>query len=686
MNFLKKIYYSPIFFPVILFLTVFLTYGYQLTQMGFYWDDWELVFLDHLKDPWIYWTYFLYARPFTAWLYPLMEPFLHMDPVCWQFFNIIMRWLIMMGFWWALKLVWPNRKLENGWICLLLAVYPGFTQHSVALTYSRHFVCLALFAFSLGLNLWAIRNPKRFLLATIPAMLFSLVELFTLEYFFGLEILRVFFIFFVLLEKKDRFWRTAFDTLKQYAPYILVLIIFLIFRFVVYPQISPNPGANDPVQIQRLLASPVDESIKFITLIAQDFIHINLFVWISTIIPRVIDFRAKATLFSWLVSGLVSAGLVFLFLRSRKFQDRDETQNDSFIWQALITGILGVLLGGAPVWITGRQSIGGPWADRFSLGPMFGAAVLLVVLVEWFARRRLQKTILLGLVFSLAMSFQLQTVNKYRLSWDNQRDFFWQLAWRAPALEPGTAIIGPGMPFTLVNDLHVGFALNTIYAPDLRSVEAPYWFFRAGGMQNELIPDFKLGYPINYRYLNVVFSGSTSNSLVVSYNSGADCLKIARPDDGKYIVYSNDMGKQVKLSNLNQIITDPDRTLTPPVDIFGEEPPHTWCYYYQKADLARQTGDWENVVRQWQTASKNGYRPANLVEYIPFVEGLAMTGDWETAYQISKSAGQDSEGMAATYCKLWRDLGEGTEDSLERNILHEKLQIDLECSVNAPQG
>ncbi len=684
MNYLNRFFSSRFIFTFLLFVTIVVTYGYQISGMGFYWDDWELVFLEYLKDPPVYWNYFQYARPISAWLYPLLHSFLEMDAVRWQIANIILRWSMLTGFWWAIKIVWPNRKLETAWICLLLAVYPGFSQQSAALTYSRYFLCLTLYAFSLGMNIWAIRHPKRFWIATIPAMIFSLVVLLTLEDFFGLEILRIGFIFFVLLEKKAGFWRTALNTIKHYAPYLLVLTLIMVFWFIIYPRISPNPEANDPVQIQGLLYSPIDESIKFITLIARDFIHINLFVWISTIIPQVINFRAKATLFSWLVSGLFAAGFVFLSIKGRIFDKQEKSANDSFIWQGILIGVLGLLLGGAPVWLTGRQSIGGPWADRFSLGLMFGAAVLLVVLVDWFARRLVQKTIILGLVFALTMSFQIQTVNKYRLSWDNQNDFYWQLAWRAPAIKPGTAIIGPSMPFTLVNDSHIGFAMNTIYAPELRSVEAPFWFFLAGSMTGDLIPDFKPGYPIDYRYLNVIFSGSTSESLIVSYNSGADCLKIARPIDGRYVNYSNEMGKQIKLSNLDLIITDPVHPHTPPAAIFGDEPAHTWCYYYQKADLARQKGDWVEVVNQWRSAGEYGFRPANLVEYIPFVEGMALTGDWEGAYMISKTAGLDSEGMAATYCKLWKDLIAQTDGTPEREDLHGKLQAELECAVNFP--
>ena len=47
------------------------------------------------------------------------------------------------------------------------------------------------------------------------------------------------------------------------------------------------------------------------------------------------------------------------------------------------------------------------------------------------------------------------------------------------------------MPFALVNDLHIGFALNTIYDQGGKSFEAPLWFFRAGGMTGDLVPALK---------------------------------------------------------------------------------------------------------------------------------------------------------------------------------------------------
>ncbi len=117
-----------------------------------------------------------------------------MNPVAWQTINILFR-----GRDWSVSgahYVWLAEKilLEIGWICLLLAVYPAFTQHSVAVTYTRHFACIALFALSLLLNLLALDNPRRWWLYTSIAGLASLLQLITLEYFFGLELLRPIFI------------------------------------------------------------------------------------------------------------------------------------------------------------------------------------------------------------------------------------------------------------------------------------------------------------------------------------------------------------------------------------------------------------------------------------------------------------------------------------------------------------
>jgi hypothetical protein len=65
--------------------------------------------------------------------------------------------------------------------------------------------------------------------------------------------------------------------------------------------------------------------------------------------------------------------------------------------------------------------------------------------------------------------------------------------------------------------------------------------------------------------------------------------------------------------------------------IFGAEPPHGWCYYYQKASLARQTGDWEEIGRLYNQVNDLNLETNDKSEMIPFFEALVNLGRHEEA-------------------------------------------------------
>jgi len=80
---------------------------------------------------------------------------------------------------------------------------------------------------------------------------------------------------------------------------------------------------------------------------------------------------------------------------------------------------------------------------------------------------------------------------------------------------------------------------------------------------------------------------------------------------------------------------------TPPKFVFGTEPAHEWCYYYQKADLARQIGNWEEIAKIDQEAMKLSLAPRDAVEWMPFLQAYAMLGDTERVEQIAKIIKKD---------------------------------------------
>jgi len=74
------------------------------------------------------------------------------------------------------------------------------------------------------------------------------------------------------------------------------------------------------------------------------------------------------------------------------------------------------------------------------------------------------------------------------------------------------------------------------------------------------------------------------------------------------------------------VLTD-EEPHTPPAVVFGTEPPHGWCYYYEKADLARQRGDWDQVWNLGDQALDKGFAPQDAIEWVPFLQAYAMAGD-----------------------------------------------------------
>lgn len=73
----------------------------------------------------------------------------------------------------------------------------------------------------------------------------------------------------------------------------------------------------------------------------------------------------------------------------------------------------------------------------------------------------------------------------------------------------------------------------------------------------------------------------------------------------------------------------------PPTVVFGPEPPHDWCYYYEKADLARQRGDWDEVLKLGSEASTKGFAPKDSIEWMPFLQAYAQTADIERLTELA---------------------------------------------------
>ena len=154
-------------------------------------------------------------------------------------------------------------------------------------------------------------------------------------------------------------------------------------------------------------------------------------------------------------------------------------------------------------------------------------------------------------------------------------------------------------------------------------------FYPTNRLDNSL-PDLKKDIPVQYDYLAGQFNGNTSESLAFYYAPPA-CLRLLEPDldsNNRFILAESLMREASALSDETRILND---ALARIPAIYGPEPVHGWCYYFEKADLARQRSDWEEVVSLGEAAFKLNDHPNNPVERFVFIEGYAHMGDWERA-------------------------------------------------------
>jgi hypothetical protein len=252
----------------------------------------------------------------------------------------------------------------------------------------------------------------------------------------------------------------------------------------------------------------------------------------------------------------------------------------------------------------------------------------------------------------------VRNATAYYRSWLQQKNFYWQLAWRAPSIQPDTALLSNDELFIYVGRAATAMAVNLLYPQPAGDRALDTWFLELphdiGPKQVEKLPR---GKALNPTFRIYSFTGSSLDSLVLFYKPGAGrCLWVLSPEDAANPDLPELTRAALPASNLGRITAGPPKGDYPPVEIFGPEPAHSWCYYYQKADLARQGGDWEVVLRLADEAQAQGFAPGNPHEQLPFIEGYARTGSWDEALERTREAFELDADAAPELCHVWKRI------------------------------
>ncbi len=645
---LKKLSEKPWFYPAALLLMGFVAYLYVLPSLGYYWDDWEIVMFNEL-DPSLQFEFYSTDRPFP-WTYQLIHSLVGSDPIGWHVVTLLIRWAGVLIFTRALILLWPRYENHLYWLGTLILLYPGFLQQSQSATKARHIMTFLLFALSIYLMVLAVRRPQWRRILFPLSWLATFAHLFTTEYFSGLELVRPVILWMLLSEEFASIRHRLRRVLLLSLPYLSITAFYFWCRIVYFPQIFRTTSRIGEISsfVAGFQESPLSAILSLLNSALLDFIYLIFQVWINAVIEfEGFNFQSRVAWFAFGV-GILFA-LFFGFFYSTREKESAERSTPAPIF---FLGFLSFVMGAIPIWAIGKDISAGGWSDRFALAPLLGACLLGLALVLWVVRPGGHKLVLGSLlVFSIAA--QIWVVNAYRRDWAIQRDFYWQLYWRAPALQRGTAVFSFEQPSPSVTHYAAaGYSLNVLYHYETEDGTLPYWYF-----PRRFHFDYQPNDPFRYQLRIFNFEGNTSQGIGLVHQEQNSCLRVL--DD----VYALDPliadGRNVLLNVSDPSFIIPDESAPPPdPEIFGSEPARDWCYYFQKGDLARQVQDWQKAIQLLREAQRNELRPRYGVEYIPFIEAYAQTGDWQQAYELTRAAHKTNAGMRTILCDTWSRLSQ----------------------------
>jgi hypothetical protein len=637
--------FSPSTLVIVALITVF-AYGLLLPFTGFYWDDLPFAWIAKFLGAREFIPAFAPYRPFLGPIFYLTTRLIPPVPIYWQVFALIVRFTIGIAAWWSFKHIWRERP-HLAWIAaLLILIFPGYSQHWIAYTHiNQELIPFIFYILSFGFTFKALYTRKTSHVTI--ALLLQVCGIFPTEYFFGIEGLRFLFLFFYF---EGNFIERFTKALKIWIPYLLIWILnaaWLVYYYKFGAYHSYEVTATQSFTALTLLWEALDTLLKA-----------GFYIWIQ-ILPLI--FSAPLAPASLLAFGLILVSLVLIIPQVK--QPAHE-YSKSFALSLIVIGIIGILLGRLPSLAAGLPFTLQSSYDRFMVSMMIGGTVFIIGVIEFLFKNQNTKTYIYAVLIAFGIGQQFFNANIFRRDWEKQRDIYWQMAWRIPALKPNTVILTHQMPIDYETDISFTAPINWMYAPNFKRGNLPYLMLytekRIGG---PTLPSFEPNTPITFPYRTVSFYGNASQAIVI-YMPQNGCLRALDPKRGDAEIYAklpDVLTNAIPLSDTSNIIADTNTPAT--AEMFFPEPKHEWCYYFAKAELAQQISDRQKVVALGNEAVSLGYKPEDQNEWLVFIEAYALTGNLKTAEKISLSALKEDPRIKHGVCVIWERIQAQSADS-----------------------
>ncbi len=679
-NFLNKPYADV----VVLFLLCILSYGILIPWLGWFSDDWFFIWLSRKLGLAGLLRYFTSSRALFSVQHYLLDPLISVRPIFTQIFGLLAHFLSAVSLWLLVRSLWPQKRSLAAWSAFLYVVYPGFIEHPAALVYGHLYLVLAIALLSLWLTSLAIRNPRRFWFFSALAFILGVLNLLLTEYFFFVELLRPVVIWITASGQKKKLTFNRF--LLFWLPYLVCFIGVVLWRVVGLGQAFED----------NFFTFAVDARSNFFAAARNLLISWLKYLYTSVIQPwgKLFSLPSSADIgrTAWILYFLVMAAagaLVAALHFSRRTRRPERREDRTTRMQVLVFALVTVCLLGAPFFLTSFVTVLDTSLSRGTLPVAFGVGILLLALLMYIPVKRGWKIALLAILLALGVGRQFQRAAFYRVAWMDQTRTFWNITWRMPQLETNTVLVTNDQPLAFINQATaLSSALDWIYAPEKNSERISYVIVYASEYPELAIPqNLVLPYPGSELIVD-------PQHIIYTYVEGG-CIQLLTPKYAfEYPTLKAASLALTEVSSTTAIHDAPDASaIQPQVTIFGSEPTHDWCYYYLKADLARQQADWPAVIdREEQALAAVGFPDEHPVWAFPLLQAYAAEGRWqdllplfEQTYQAflqnkginpaDASRAKDLQSIQDRFSGLWSYILSISAPSAERDAAQQQIMI-----------
>ena len=622
-EFLRKTGFLFLFSFVLL-----LAYALRLPELSFYGDDWIYVYNYHIAGAESFNLFTSWDRPFSGWLYTLASALIKESCIGYHVLLFVLQWLSVFCFWKVLGKAFGSGALISGAV-LLFAVYPGFQQQPIAVEYIMHFTSLTLVLASISLSQSILASEAglsvKNVLFFVISLIFGAAAVFTCEYFVGLELARPLFLYFTAQQTRKR--QIPVKKLLFYIlPYALITAAFFVWRIFIF-----SFQTYQPKLLTAILADPLGGIKTLLAKIIKDLATV-FFSAYQAVLKR----PAYVSVITVLLI-LISVS-VWTFAHLLRLEKCGGKPNDKTNRRMLLTGCALTVFSGIPFWTTSIDvAVTFPW-DRATLSFSPGAAMVIAAAFA-FLFRSYAYCAVSAVLTALCVIFQLNNAGVYIHEAEKMNDYFWQLAWRVPALEEGTIVISDEIPLDRYSDNDLSPVLNWQYAPENTGFTYLYKYFDLDLRESAYYADPNVTVEVDHTYRSHSFRSNTEKTLGIYYREHG-CMLILDEDTRDYSGLPESIERTAVRSDTGLIRTD---TQAVPPAAVGAEPEHGYCWYYQKIELALQQNDADSAHAQAKEVISEDLSPYYAADWAPVLAALAISDDVDSFAQAVENLQASSE-------------------------------------------